>query len=158
MDASDGPRLLAEGAIDFVHTWNPYITEAKAHGGQVWFDSSLTPGLIPDGLLVSGAFLRQRRGLAAGFVRAWMRAQSWWIAHPDEAQVLLHKRLGTENANNDVIGIRLLDAEENHRRILGNGAGSLRTTVAIYNRFFLGRGLLNRPIDPARLIALEAWE
>jgi NitT/TauT family transport system substrate-binding protein len=158
MDASQGPKLLADGAIDFIHTWNPYITEAKTNGGHEWFDSSRTPGLIPDGLLVSGAFLQHRRGLAAGFVRAWMQAQTWWREHPDDARVLLKKRLGTDNANDDAVGIRLLDADENRRRILGDGVGSLSATVAIYNRFFLGRGLLNHPIEPARLIVREAWE
>ncbi len=158
MDASQGPKLLAQGALDFVHTWNPYITEVKANGGHEWFDSSRTPGLIPDGLLVSGAFLRRHRGFAAGFVRAWMRAQTWWREHPEEARVLLKKRPGAENANDELIGIRLLDAAENRRRILGHGVGSLSATVEIYNRFFLGRGLLNRPIDPTRVIVLEAWE
>lgn len=157
MDASDGPKLLATGGLDFVHTWNPYIREIQSHGGHRWFDSSQTPGLIPDGVVIGGAFMDRHPDLATKFVQVWMESQAWWLVHPEEARVLLQRRLGADNAEADLTGIRLLDGTENRRRLFGTEADSLAQTVPIYNQFFLSRGLLNRPIDVKQITARHVW-
>lgn len=155
-DAADVPRLLAAGDIDIGHTWEPYASEAEAAGAQRLFSSADTPGLIPDVLAASRATIERRQAELKRFSAAWLRAADWWVDHFDEGAQRIAGRLHSEAAKISLKGVRLMRLADN-RRLLGAGgqAAELAAVVQRYSAFFLDRGALARPVEPAGLLRAD---
>ncbi len=152
-DAADVPRLLAAGDIDIGHTWEPYASEAEAAGAVRLFSSADTPGLIPDVLAASRATVERRQAELKRFSAAWLRAADWWVDHLDEGAQRIAKRLQSDAAKISLKGVKLMRLADN-RRLLGAGgqAAELAAVVKRYSAFFLDRGALARPVEPADLL------
>ncbi|MFO1337890.1 MAG: ABC transporter substrate-binding protein [Burkholderiaceae bacterium] len=152
-DAADVPRLLAAGDVDIGHTWEPYATEAEAAGAVRLFSSADTPGLIPDVLAASRATVERRQAELRRFSAAWLRAADWWLDHLDEGAQRVARRLQSDAAKISLKGVRLMRLDDN-RHLLGTGgqAPALAAVVRRYSAFFLDRGTLARPVEPADLL------
>lgn len=152
-DAADVPRLLAAGDVDIGHTWEPYASEAEAGGAVRLFSSADTPGLIPDVLAASRATVERRQAEIKRFSAAWLRAVDWWLDHVDEGAQRVARRLQRDAGKISLKGVRLMRQADN-RRLLGAGgqAAELAAVVKRYSAFFLDRGALARPVEPADLL------
>jgi hypothetical protein len=77
----------------------------------------------------------------------------WWLARPEEAAVLIAKRLGLEAAEVKLDGLRLLTLAENRRLLApGDGEDTLGHLVSRYSDFFVSRGVLTKPVSSSQLL------
>ena len=149
-DAADVPRLLSAGQVDLGHTWEPYVSEAEAAGAEKLFSSADTPGLIPDVLAATRATVDRRAPELRRFVGAWLRAVDWWLEHPDEGNRRIANRVHSEVAKVSLKGVRLMRRADNRRLLGADGTPqTLGPVVARYSAFFLDKGMLARPVEPA---------
>lgn len=156
VDAADVPRLLASDALDVGHTWEPYASQAVAAGASRLFSSGETPGLVADVLVASHAAVQRRRPVLRAFIQQWFRAVDWWSANPLGAVQMIARRLNLEPAKVSLQGVRLLNLWQNRRMLGAAGtAPSLGPVVQRYSEFFVAKGTVGRPLDPAELLHPE---
>lgn len=152
-DAADIPGLLASGDVDIGHTWEPYVSAAESQGAVRLFSSADTPGLIPDVVVATRATLERRQAEFRRFTGAWLRAVDWWLEHPGEGAERLAPRVGGDAAKASLKGVRLMQRRDNRRLLGADGElPALAPVLARYSAFFLDRGAVARPVDPARLL------
>lgn len=153
-DAAEVPKLLAKGALDLGHTWEPYASQAVKAGATRLFSSLETPGLVADVLLATPTTLQRRGAVLRAFVRQWFRAVDWWLQHPAQAARLIADRVHVPVDTVSLEGVRLLDLADNRRLLGADGrAPQLDPVVRHYNEFFVNRGQLVRPLESATLLA-----
>ncbi len=138
VEGADVPAALAAGTIDLGHTWEPYVSEAEALGAVRRFDSTATPGLIPDVIATTAELARERPGDLRAFNRAWFRASAWWAANPEAGNALLERRLGLAPGSVSTKGVSLVGLEDNRRQ----QAGPLAGVIDRYSAFFVRSGVL----------------
>lgn len=138
VEGADVPAALAAGRIDLGHTWEPYVSEAEALGAVRRFDSTATPGLIPDVIATTAELARERPDDLRAFNRAWFRASAWWASHPDEGNALLERRLGLARGSVSTRGVTLVDLEANRRA----QSGPLAAVIERYSAHFVRSGVL----------------
>lgn len=145
VDASEVPGRLAEGAIDYGHTWEPYVAQAREQGFVEVFSSEDTPGLVVNGLICHGSVLERRGAEIRALLAAWFEAADWWSRNELDAEpILLHALAGRTNAVMR-LAIRLLSRDENRAKFRrGDTEESLYKVAEIYSDHFIARGLLGR--------------
>ncbi len=153
-DASLVPAMLERGAIDVGHTWEPYAEQVRATGGQVWFTSKETPGLVLDCLVVDDALLKNRRSHMKGLLRAWCRAVEWWQLHREEGNSIVERKLKLPENSVRGHGIRLLGWADN-RRLQGTGVDSMKSAVEEHMDYFVRKGMSIRRVRPEELVDRE---
>lgn len=153
VDASDVPAALAEGRIDFGHTWQPYAGEAVAAGATPVFSSADTPGLILDVVLATRAGLERDPEAFRGFVRAWFSAERRWRADPAAGNALAAAALGLDPATVSLDGVKLYSLEDNRHAMAGGADSPLASLIERYAAFFVERGSLSTPPDPTTMLA-----
>jgi NitT/TauT family transport system substrate-binding protein len=153
-DAAKVPEMIASGAIDAGHTWEPYLAHAVAAGGRIVFSSAETPGLIPDVVAFRGEYVREHPEVVRGFVKAWLRAADWWFAHPDSGQAIAARALRCDTTETAPRGIRLKRLADNRVVFADSSALSLKKAARRYLDFYARVGTvrgtpdLDRMIDP----------
>jgi len=152
VDASDVPTALAEGRIDFGHTWQPYANEAVAAGATPVFSSADTPGLILDVVLATRAGLERDPEAYRGFVRAWFEAERRWRADPAAGNAAVAAALGVDPATVSLAGVKLYSIDDNRQAMAGGVDSPLASLIGRYSTFFVERGTLSTPPDPAAML------
>ncbi len=111
--AVDTPSAMAKGEIDAAAIYPPMSLAITQGGGvrQV-FSSRSIPGEIVDVLAVDEAVIRRRPGAVAAFKRAFLRAQEYARAHPEESYARMAARQRITPAEFEATltdGLRLVD-------------------------------------------------
>lgn len=153
MDASEGPAKLRSGELDAVHTWEPYVSEAKADGNQILFSSSDTPGLIIDVIAVRGSFARENPEAVKGFTKGWFKAVEYWLSNLNEGNAAAAAQLGIDPSEISLDGIKLQNLEDN--KVLfnqSNTSTSLYYAAQLYTDFFISNGSLRSAPDINKFI------
>jgi NitT/TauT family transport system substrate-binding protein len=151
IDASDVPAALAEGRIDFGHTWQPYAGQAAASGATAVFSSADTPGLILDVVLATRVDVQRQPEAYRGFVRAWFDAERRWRENPAAGHADAAAALGLDPATVSLDGIKLYSLEDNREVMSGASDAPLASLIARYAAFFVQRGSLSTPPEPATM-------
>ncbi len=151
VDASDVPAALAEGRIDFGHTWQPYAQEAAESGAIPVFSSADTPGLILDVVLATRSGLERQPEAYRGFLRAWFEAERRWRADPAAGDAAAAAALGLDPAVVSLAGVKMYSLEDNRQAMTGGADSPLASLVTRYSAFFVERGSLSTPPDPATM-------
>ena len=90
----DQLALFQTGDVDAVWTVEPWVSRLELEaGGKLFLEE---PDAITTVLASSAALLRDRRELAAKFVKAHAELTAWIEAHPAEAQTLISDELAAE--------------------------------------------------------------
>lgn len=153
MDASELPAGLRDGTIEAGHTWEPYVTEAKNDGNKVLFSSADTPGLVIDGIVVRGAFVREHPEAAQAFVDGWFRAVDYWMANPEEGNEAAAKLSGDDPAEISLEGIDLKTLADNQALFQqGDTTASLFFTAQLYVDYFISSGALSKNPDVQKML------
>ena len=153
-EASQAMGFLKEGKADIVHSWEPYVTEAVSYlNANVVFDSSQTPGLIPDTVLLNGNFRLQHPQEAKAFIAAWLEAADWWLANRRRGDTIIETTLLLLPGTVNLEGIRLYTLKDNQNTFADKRSEqSLYSTTQKYIDFFYNKGVLKKRIKPEQII------
>ena len=153
IDASQALDRLVSGELAAVHTWEPYASRARTLGAKVLYTSHDADGLILDGFIFSGETLRSRPTAVRRFIKAWFRATEHSLAHPEEDQALVAKRLAVSPSSVSRAGIHLFTlAEERALFEPGSTNRSARHVLQRFVDYFLSRGTLSAAPDLDQLL------
>ncbi len=130
------------------------MTEAISYNvGSVIFDSSKTPGLIPDALLANGAFIKQHPEKLPLFIDAWLEASRWWINNRYEGDSIIESEMVMMPGSVNLDGVKLYDQDANIRAFkLGSRMQSLKYVTQIYIDYFVQKGILDTEFKPQDIL------
>src|SRR6185369_358106 len=95
MTASDAGAAFVSKQVDAAVTWEPWLSRGKtAEHGHLLVDSSTTPGLITDVVIVKKSWLKDHTKEAAAIVKSWNEAIAYYREHPDESIEIMAKGVG----------------------------------------------------------------
>ena len=144
---------LTDGTIDAGQGWEPYPTQAVNAGHHIIFDSSQTPGLIPDVLVMRRSVVQKRPEELKALLKAWFQSQNYWLENPVEIRDLVTAALDLKPDEVSFEGIELPDLDRNLEIMTpGDTTDSLHFTAQLYTDFFAANGVINTPPDLEALI------
>lgn len=156
MSAEDAGAALLAGKVDAAVTWEPWVTRARANGGNVLYTSAHTPNLILDAVIVTKETFQKKGPQLAKLLRGIDAGHRYMSDKPAEAKAVIAKWLKVKPAEVDTMlaGDRIYGLGENrvlfgHQERPGPAYGSMARVV----EFVKSRGLATRPIDPKTLLA-----
>jgi NitT/TauT family transport system substrate-binding protein len=159
MTAADAGSAFVAGRLDAAVTWEPWLSRGKAAPfGHLLTNSSTTPGLITDILIVKSSWAAAHRQDVQAVVTSWNEAVAYYEAHPDESIAMMAKGVGgwlkdPKAFKATLGGIKFYDAAAN-RAFFGTNAhlGPLAQTVQEAIDVWGSHGRLQVKPTPADLI------
>lgn len=154
LDAAEAVHALQSGRVDVAHTWEPYVTEIESFKlGEVIFDSSETPGLIPDALLANGRFIKNNPVALKSFVNAWLEASEWWQANLQEGNQIIESEMVMMPNSVNLKGIRLYSRKDNLLAFQqGDDMTSLYHVTQKYIDYFIAKGVIKPGFRPSDIL------
>ncbi len=139
--------------VDAGHTYEPFSSEATQRGYHAVFSSADTPGLIPDVFVFNSQVTAERPEDVRAFIAAFFEAQAWWLANPDEANLLIAQATGQKPEDISADGIKLFTAADNAAAFTtGETTSSIFFTTQLYLDFQLLTGRLSVVPDLNQLL------
>lgn len=159
MTAADAGSAFVAKRVDAAVTWEPWLTKGKSTDfGHLLVDSSTTPGLITDVIIVKTAWANSHQKDVAAIVKSWNEAVGYYRANPDESINIMAKGVGgwlkdPKEFKSTLTGIKFYGADDN-KAFFGTKAkpGPLATTVKEAIDVWSSRGKLQVKVTPADLI------
>jgi len=95
MPSDDVGKKFIDKQFDAGVTWEPYLTKAKGTDfGHLLIDSSATPGLLSDALIVRKDFLAKHPKEVKAIVDGWNEAIEYYNANRQESIEIMAKAMG----------------------------------------------------------------
>jgi NitT/TauT family transport system substrate-binding protein len=139
--------------IDAGHTWEPYTTAALSKGQHVIFDSSQTPGLIPDVLALRTDIVRDRPEDVKGMIEAWFEAVKYWQDHPNESKAIIAKYASMKPEEVSATGDKIYTLEDNLQAFQpGKDARSIYYAAQLNLDFLIKTGNITSQMDVNKLL------
>jgi NitT/TauT family transport system substrate-binding protein len=160
MTAADAGSAFVAKRVDAAVTWEPWLARGKATGfGHLLVDSSTTPGLITDVLIVKTDWANAHKKDVEAIVRAWNEAVAYYREHPDESIDIMAKGVGgwlkdPKEFKATLAGIKFYGGDDN-KAFFGTKAkpGPLSHTVQEAIDIWSSHGKLQVKTTPADLIS-----
>jgi NitT/TauT family transport system substrate-binding protein len=157
MTAGDAGGAFVAKRVDAAVTWEPWLTKGKSTDfGHLLVDSSTTPGLITDVIIVKTAWEDAHQKDVAAIVKSWNEAVAYYRTHEDEA--IMAKGVGgwlkdPKEFKATLPGIKFYGADDN-KVFFGTKAkpGPLANTVMEAIDIWSAHGKLQVKVTPADLI------
>ncbi len=147
------PERLIAGLIQAGHTWEPYVSQLEKEGFNVLFSSKQTPGLISDVMIFQDNFLRERPEDVKRFLRAWFKAVNYWLAHPQEGNIIIAQYYHLNPEDLTLKGIQLYTAQDNQKVLTSTSVKkTIYDNVQSYVDFAVQKGNLTQDIDLKKII------
>ncbi len=145
------------GLIDAVVTFEPVKAKLISAGAHVIFDSSRIPGEVVEVLVARRRLLSDRSGDVAALKEAWYRALDYRRTHGSDAiRRMARIQATTPEVFQEAMKSLVVASREENERLLGGPKPALADTIARLADIMRRHGLLTQPVDPARLIGLDA--
>jgi NitT/TauT family transport system substrate-binding protein len=159
MTAADAGSAFVAKRVDAAVTWEPWLSRGKATDfGHLLTDSSKTPGLITDIMVVKTSWAKTHSKDVAGIVKSWNEAVAYCRSNPDEAIPIMAKGVGgwlkdPKAFKATLGGIKFYGAEDN-KAFFGtqDKPGPLSATVQKAIGVWSDHGKLQVKVTPADLI------
>ncbi len=150
MSQDDVPAALASGQIDAGVTWQPNLSAAVKNGATILVDSSTTPGLIVDVLLLRDDVLSDHPEVAQGLVNAWFEAIDYENQNPDDGAALMQQGLGgfyetPDDIKADLKGATLYGKDKNSEFFGSTGDGTATSTLQFAIDFYSSLNIITTP-------------
>jgi len=95
MRQDDAGAAFLSGKVDAAVTWEPWLSRAKqAPHGHILVDSSSTPGLIVDVLVIRRDVLTAHPEAVRAAIQGWYKAVNYWKKNPADADRIMAKAVG----------------------------------------------------------------
>jgi NitT/TauT family transport system substrate-binding protein len=162
MTATDAGTAFMAEQVDAAVTWEPHLTQGKnSEHGHLLIDSSASPGVIIDILVVRCDVAENRADDIKSIVRGWNRAVDYWRENPEKANAIMAKGVGgwledpAEFAAT-LTGVNFIDGDTN-KAYFGSPSspGPLYDTVQFAIDIWNGLEKLQTDIKPEDLITNE---
>ena len=132
---------IISSKTDGVYTWDPYLSQAKAHGYNLIVTTADMPGLIIDVVAFQGKLVKEHPGKIKAFANAWFEAVEFWKNNPDSANALIHKHTGLKLSEITTEGCLLFTRDDNIRAFTDTaGFFSIHQTARIQTEFLQSMG------------------
>jgi NitT/TauT family transport system substrate-binding protein len=159
MTAGDAGGAFVAKRVEAAVTWEPWLSKGKSTDfGHLLVDSSTTPGLITDVLIVKTDWANAHQKDIAAIVKSWNEAVAYYRANPDESISIMAKGVGgwlkdPKDFKETLPGIKFYGADDN-KAFFGTKAkpGPLSTTVQDAIDVWSGHGKMQVKVTPADLI------
>ncbi len=159
MTAADAGGAFVAKRVDAAVTWEPWLSKGKsAPFGHLLVDSSTSPGLITDVVIVKTDWAKAHSKEVAAIVKSWNEAVASYEAHPDESIDIMAKGVGgwlkdPKEFKATLGGIKFYDAAAN-KAFFGTAAkpGPLAGTVQEAIDVWSSHGKLQVTPTPAQMI------
>jgi len=153
-DSAQALAYLRDGIVDIAHAWEPYVTEVTQYlKSRIIFDSSQTPGLIPDTVLFNGKFRKNHPLQGKRFIAAWLEATQWWLNNREQGDAMLDSYLVVMPGSINLKDVKLYTGDNNKRAFTkADDMSSLYFVAQIYSDFFYKNGVLKKNINPESLL------
>jgi NitT/TauT family transport system substrate-binding protein len=159
MTAADAGTAFVSKQVDAAVTWEPWLSRGKATDfGHLLVDSSTTPGLITDAIIVKTSWLKDHQKEAAAIVKSWNEAVAYYRAHPDESIAIMAKGVGgwlkdPKDFKETLPGIKFY-GEEDNKAFFGtkDKPGPLYETVKDAIAIWSSKGKVQVKTTPEQLI------
>ncbi len=159
MTAGDAGGAFVAKRVDAAVTWEPWLTKGKATDfGHLLVDSSTTPGLITDVIIVKTSWANAHKKDVEGIVKSWNEAVAYYRSNPEDAIPIMAKGVGgwlkdPKEFKATLPGIKFYGADDN-KAFFGTEAkpGPLATTVKDAIDVWSSHGKLQVKVTPADLI------
>jgi len=159
MAAPEAGAAFVADKVDAAVTWEPWLSRGKkTEFGHLLVDSSTTPGLITDVIIVTKDYVATHAKETRAIVGAWNEAVAFQRAHPDEANAIMAKGVGGWLKDPNVFaetltGIKFYGAEDN-KVFYGtkDKPGPLTSTVQAAIDVWSSHGKLSIKVSPSDLI------
>lgn len=154
LEAADALISLQSNKIDIAHTWEPYVTEIKSFNkGSVIFDSSQTPGLIPDALLANDLFIKNKPKELKLFIKVWLDAAQWWLDNSEKGNEIIESELVMMPNSVSLKGVKLYNKKANIQAFkTRKDMTSLHHVTGLYIDFFENKGTIPSGLKPHNII------
>ncbi len=99
MSSGDAGAAFVAGEVDAAVTWEPWLSRAKETDfGGVLMDSSETPGVIVDALVMDAEFTNDYPGSVKAIVQGYYKALAYMESDPEDAYTIMCEYTGDESA------------------------------------------------------------
>ena len=145
-EASQAMEYLRSKRAHVVHTWEPYVSDiSNYYGAEVIFDSSQTPGLIPDALLANAKFIKENPVALKKFIAAWFKGVEWWQENRAIGDQLIEQELLLIPGSLSLKGTKLYTLKDNHMAFTDQDSmKSIKYVAQIYLDFFKSKDKFKR--------------
>jgi NitT/TauT family transport system substrate-binding protein len=95
MRQDDAGAAFIAGKVDAAVTWEPWLTRAKKKPhGHILVDSSQTPGLIVDVMVIRRDVITAHPEAVRAAVQGWYKGVNYWKKNPADADRIMAKAVG----------------------------------------------------------------
>ena len=145
-EASQAMTYLRNNQAHIVHTWEPYVSDiSNYYGADILFDSSETPGLIPDALLANGQFIKQKPEAIKKFIVAWFKGVDWWKENRALGDQIIEQELLLIPGSLSLRGTKLYSLKDNQLAFSAQDSmKSIQYVANIYLDFFKSKKKFQR--------------
>ncbi|OCT12811.1 hypothetical protein A8709_20955 [Paenibacillus pectinilyticus] len=148
-----GPLFLT-GKVDVAVTWEPYLSEAKAKGGNIIYSTKDAPDLIIDGDMTSSKLIGAQPDALRKYAEAIERGTQFYFSNPDEGAQIVADKLSTskEDVKSMMEGVKLVTSKDGKAWLTDNH-DALVKRAGEYSTFFKARDLIKTDVDGASLLS-----
>ena len=158
MDADTAGAAIIAGKVPAAVTWEPWLTKAAAGGAHVLFSSHDAPNTILDVVAASPQTMTGRTSDLKAFVAAYAKGAEYAKAHPDEAEQMAAKHLGTSaaDAKTMLAKVKLYGAGD-ERALIGDATkpGPVFASAKEIGQFYVAQKQLKTQPDTSKVFTTE---
>jgi NitT/TauT family transport system substrate-binding protein len=157
MGQGDVPAALAANRIDAGVTWEPNLSKATDNGANRVIDSTATPGLIVDIMLLNQSVIDAHPEVPDALVQSWYESIEYLKANPDDGATIMADGLPSyyetaADVNADMSGVTLYDKTDNEQFFSGTDIGSATGTLQFALDFYTQIGRITDPCKPEDML------
>jgi NitT/TauT family transport system substrate-binding protein len=149
MSSYDAGTAFVGGSVDVAVTWEPFLSQGVESGhGRVIFDSSMTPGLIPDLYACRQEAIDNRPEDILHIVEAWKLALDYIETNPDDAMRIMGLQAGItgEEVLEQRAGIKPYTVEEVCDQLADKNSGFYKNAL-IQGEFLVDNDFIDKVPD-----------
>ncbi len=138
-----------QSSIDAFVTYEPTLSNLRAKGAKLLFDSTQIPGEILDVVAMRESVLSKQLASAEALTTGWFRALDYLQKHPQDAARRIAPQAGVtpEQFLKSLNGIHIPDVQEN-QKILGKTDAASLEAVSRLSKFMVDKKLLKKAVEP----------
>ena len=141
-----------QGKIDAVVTYEPAVSNLRAIGANLLFDSRQIPNEIMDIVAIRESVLTKQSTVAQALINGWFCALDYLQKHPQDAahRIAPHERVTSEQFLKSLNSIHIPDVQEN-QKILGKTDAVTLDAATRLSNFMVKKNLLKKMVEPTSI-------